>query len=158
MLLSQLVSVFGVAAPLSMHLCCSGAPSACAARLVGAMCSAGGITTRQAVALGTCPASPYAKPCPPPLADVCKLKLTVLNDTQSGEHKVKLLGVVLSEDTGFLISEEKVRSGGGDWQRRGRAASWLAHSSPCSAKQRKVSYATATLQRIVQRDGQATLS
>ncbi|KAL4422279.1 hypothetical protein ABPG75_008476 [Micractinium tetrahymenae] len=40
-------------------------------------------------------------------SDACKLKLIVLNDTQSGEHKVKRLGVVLSEDTGFLISEEK---------------------------------------------------
>lgn len=37
----------------------------------------------------------------------------MLNDTQLGEHKVKLLGVVLSEETGFLISEEKV---GGWWR------------------------------------------
>ncbi|KAL4427673.1 hypothetical protein ABPG75_001762 [Micractinium tetrahymenae] len=37
-------------------------------------------------------------------ADVCKIKLTVLKETQSGEHKVRLLGILLSEDkSGVLV-------------------------------------------------------
>ncbi|KAL4419206.1 hypothetical protein ABPG77_000600 [Micractinium sp. CCAP 211/92] len=93
-------------------------------------------------------------------ADACKLKLTVLDDTQSGEHKVKLLGVVLSEDTGFLISDERVRVAAVTGRSAGpaRVAGWRASVAPCSAKQRKsfLCYGGLTTYRATRHTGQVT--
>lgn len=42
-----------------------------------------------------------------PAVDECRLRVTVLSETQSGEHKVKLIGLTISEAAGYLSDESK---------------------------------------------------
>lgn len=49
----------------------------------------------------------------PPAADACKLRLTVLEETESGEHKVKLLGLIVSEAIGTMTHTLQASTGKG---------------------------------------------
>jgi hypothetical protein len=44
-------------------------------------------------------------------AEACTLRFTVLNQTSSGEHKFKLLGLVVSEVAGMMLNDSGVSSG-----------------------------------------------
>lgn len=58
--------------------------------------------------MAPCQLSNPALPLPGPAAAKCKLKFTVLQDTQSGGHKCNVLAVVFSEAAGYLISDNEV--------------------------------------------------
>lgn len=65
---------------------------------------------------------------PRPAAAKCRLKFTVLQDTQSGGHKCNVLAIVHSEAAGYLITEDEVgrthagvHVGVGAWARSAQA-------------------------------------
>ncbi|KAL4853770.1 Cell cycle and apoptosis regulator protein 2 [Chlorella vulgaris] len=41
------------------------------------------------------------------VSEACKLRMTVLNETESGEHKFKLIGLIVSEAAGMMLQDSQ---------------------------------------------------
>ena len=57
-----------------------------------------------AVPIPTRPSHPACLACLPH-AEACRIRITVLNGTSSGGHKVKVSGVIVSEVQGWSIAD-----------------------------------------------------
>lgn len=77
------------------------------------------------------PPHPPAPARPPGAAEACHIKFTVLEETRTESHKVKLMGVIVSDAVGIAAWEAKVRRGAGRNGRVGRPARGQAGGRSC---------------------------